>query len=331
MEIGQEIIRDPRYLDIGDLPTGFAPYEDIGLKQIYLRPFEVRELPLLHLGAKARVGGIGHIIRAVNMVASCDVNCLTDGDFEFILTWLRKASYPESPMLVTWDCRKVNIVEKETRRFVRDTKFLTKTDMDLKGYEPEQCNTNNRTIVHDVRILVDTLDDDNLYIQHDDIDFPRVRTLLEFEEMVSEDPSVEQIAKIARWVKAGETVKEKIDILNNSDIDLYERIVDCQKEYEHGVRETMTMKCRECQNRVSHTAKPKMRSFFADNTESDIYDIQYNLMSEFGVAPDDSMPTKKLLYHHSCLAKDKQEEKERQAHARQQQKLNMKPKINVNR
>jgi hypothetical protein len=332
MEIPKEIINDARYLDIGDLPTGYAPYKELGLKQIYLRPFVVKELPLIHLGSKAKVGGLSSILRAVNMVASCDIYCLTDGDFEFLLAWLRRNSYPTSPMLVSWICKKTNVVEKETRKFIleQEAKYLTETDMRIHNYEYELCDAENSTIVHNAKVLVDTLDDDCLYIKYDDIDFARVNTLVEYDTLIESDPSISKVADLARWVKAGNTLAEKIEILESSDIDLYERIVETQNMFKHGIRESMSMQCRVCRNKVEHTSKPNLRSFFSDNTETDIYNIQYGLMSEFGVAPDDDMPIKKLLYHHSCLAKDKQDEKERNAQQAAANKVR-RPTYNHNR
>lgn len=331
--VDKRILYDPRYFNIGDLPTGFAAYKSYGLTEIYLRPFIVRELPLLHLAARSKTGGISHIIRAVNMVSSTDISMLTDGDFEFLLAWLRKASYPESPMLVNWTCRKTNVVEKDTKKIIPDKEAdcLTEVDMSLHNYIVEECGYRNTSIVHTTKVLVDSLDDDCLYIPHDDIDFARVNTLEEYEKIIEEHPEYKEIASIARHVKKGSTLKEKIDILENSDIDLYERIIDVQHAFQHGIRENMILKCRECQNQLNHTSHPNLRTFFADNTETDIYDIQYHLMSEFGVPPDDDMPIKKLLYHHACLIKDKQDEREKQTQQRNSAKIRARPNYNVNR
>lgn len=327
MDIPEEIINDPRFTDIGDLPTGFAPYEKYGLKKIYIRSFTVGELPLIHHAALTK--STRSIIRVANMASSCDVNILTDGDFGYLLTWLRKTSYPESPLVFSWECRKVNIIEKESKKFVESDRVFTEQEMLLKNYTREVCGTSNTTIVYNVETSLYTLDDDNLYIKDDDVDFARVGTLVDYEDYIKEHPDDEHVASIARWVKAGDTFKEKMDILENSSVDLYERIVEVQKEFNHGVTESVTLACKSCSNKFQHTSKPKFSSFFADNTEIDVYNIQYSLMSEFGVPPDDTMPTKKFLYHYSCLAKDKKEERER--HAAQKNAGRSKTNYNVNR
>lgn len=312
--VSQEAYNDHRFSDIGDLPTGFGPYKSLGVSKIYCRPFAVRELSLLYMGSRVQYNGIDHIIRAVDMAISCDVNILTDGDFEYVMMWLRMNSYPKAPSLVRWECRKLNVVEARGRAFYEgdDIYELTERDMKLKGLELEVCNTENNEIVHSAETLVHTFEDDDIEMVYDDLDFPRVGTLREFAEIVSEQPELEYQARLSRWIKEGETIEDKMRILNSQDtFDLYKRILECETRYMHGISEKLNLKCRTCDNKVQHTARPDPLTFFADNSEKDILDIQYTLLSELKLPPDDNMPAKTLLYHHSCLAKDKQAEEER--------------------
>lgn len=311
--IPEEIYKDHRYVDIGDLPTGFAPYRDIGLSRIYLRPFCVRELSLLYTGSHVSYNGIQHILRAIDMVISCDVEVLTDGDLEYLMAWLRRSSYPKSPSLVRWICKKNNVIETEGRAFYRgpDAETLTERDMALKGLEVETCNAENNEIVHSVQMTVHTLDDDDLTIPYDNLDFPRVRTLPELHMLLEEQPEKEYEARMARWVKEGETLEEKMTLLSEMTLQDLANIEECQSRYKHGISESLNLRCRTCDNRVQHKARPNIMTFFADNSEKDLMDIQYSLLTELGLQPDDNMPSKTLLYHHSCLAKDKQEEAER--------------------
>lgn len=309
-----EIYNDHRYVDIGDLPTGFGPYSHLGVSKLYARPFAVRELSLLHMGSRASHNGIDHIIRAVDMSISCDAHILTDGDFEYVMMWLRMNSYPKAPSLVRWECRKINMVESVGKAFYTgpDVDTMTKREMYIKGLELEVCDTENNEIVHNARTIVHTLEDDDLVVEYNDLDFPRVATLPEFLSLVEEQPEAEYHARMARWVKEGSTLAEKMRILEEQpDFDMYMRIKECEKRYKHGISEAMNLKCRVCDNRISHSARPDPLTFFADNSEKDILDIQYTLLSELKLPPDDNMPAKTLLYHHSCLAKDKQEEAER--------------------
>ncbi len=306
--MNKHIYEDPRYVDIGDLPTGFFPYSD--LSKIYARPFVVRELALLHLGSRTK--NLEHIIRAVNMAISCDASTLTDGDFEFIMAWLRLSSFPESPLLVTWHCRKNNLVYSDDKRFYKkDPRTVSQATMLIEGLEHELCGTENKTIVHQATTEIEAFDADLEPLDDPEIDYARIGTLVARNTYVKENPGTEHIADVARWVKGGSTFKEKLAILNESDIGLYERIDVVRKRYLHGIFESMELRCRTCENRLSHTSGIDYSTFFADNTDQDLLDIQYTLMERFGLQPDDDMPAKTLLYHHSCYVKDLKAEEER--------------------
>lgn len=312
--VPREIYNDHRYVDIGDLPTGFGPYQTHGVSKLYARPFAVRELSLLHMGSHVTYNGIDHIIRAVDMSISCDARILTDGDFEYVMTWLRMNSYPKAPSLVRWECRKINMIESNGRAFYlgSDAETMTEREMKLKGLELEVCDTENNEIVHNAQTVVHTLDDDDIVMEYDDLDFPRISSLSELYALLDESPEQEYHARMARWVREGETLQDKMRILEEqTDFDMFMRIRECEERYKHGISEKLDLKCRTCGNRVNHVARPDPLTFFADNSEKDILDIQYTLLSELKLPPDDNMPAKTLLYHHSCLAKDKQAEEER--------------------
>lgn len=312
--VSQEIYNDHRYVDIGDLPTGFGPYVEYNIKKLFMRPLCVRELSLIHMGTSIGSTGIQHIIRAVDMATSCDVNILTDGDFEYVMAWLRMHSYPKAPSLVRWECRRVNIVEKVGRAFYEgpDADTMTAREMELKGLKLETCNAENNEIVHNGKTEVHTLEDDDLVMPYEDLDFPRIGTLAELHLLLEDRPDLEYHAKMARWIRAGDTLDDKMRILTEADtLDQYTRIKECIGRYYHGITETLKLRCRTCGNKVTHEARPDPMTFFADNSEKDILDIQYSLLSELKLQPNDDMPAKTLLYHHSCLAKDKQAEEER--------------------
>ena len=314
MSISEEIYNDHRFIDIGDLPTGFGPYTETGkFKRLMCRPFCVRELSLLYMGQKGGADGLEHVIRAVNMAVSCDVRHLTDGDFEYVMMWLRLNSYPQAPSLVTWICKRLTVIETEGRAFytASDALKLSTQDLKLKGLVREVCNAENNEIVHNANTIIHTFEDDDIEMVYDDLDFPRISTLLEFHQLREESPELELTASMARWIKEGDTLKEKIVLFESApDLNQYRRILECKVRYKHGISEDMKLRCRTCGNNVEHSATPDPLTFFADNSEQNILDIQYTLLSEFGLQPSDDMPAKTLLYHHSCLAKDKQAEEE---------------------
>jgi len=309
-----DVYNDYRYIDMGDLPTGFGPYEEHGIKKIYIRPFCVRELSLLTMGSSLGARGVGHILRAVDMAISCDVNILTDGDYEYVMAWLRLNSYPKAPSLVKWKCKKLNVIESKGRAFYTkpDAFQMTEKELKARGLEYEVCNADNNEIVHNVKTDIMTFDDDDLVMPYDDLDFPRINTMVELLQLLEDHPELEHHARIARWVKEGITLKEKMRIIEDQeDFEMYSRIQECIKRFKHGIQEDMHLRCRTCGNEIDYKAKPNLLTFFANNSEKDILDIQYTLLSELKLQPNDDMPAKTLLYHHSCLAKDKQAEEER--------------------
>lgn len=295
---------DSRFVDIGDLPTGFAPYD---FKEMYVREFTLAELKLLYVGMHSRVKPVAHIIRAVQLCCNVDVSQLTDGDFEFLLAWLRMHSYPKAPLQVHWSCKNTNMVYTKDRTFYKGPP-LTDREMSLRGLKQEVCNTNNVEIVNQYTTKIQTLEDDDLYIKDPDIDFPRVSTLTDFHQHVEEFPHERHMAECCRWMKKGNSFRAKlVYLMSRPDNDLYERILETRKNYHHGILEVMSLRCRECDHRWEHQATPRLLSFFADNTEEDIFKIQYNLLAEFGMQPDMNMPAKIFLFNYSSLAKDKQE------------------------
>lgn len=298
-----QYLRDARFLDIGGVPTGFAPYP---FKQLLLRQFTVAELQLLHHAMHSKDRPYFHIIRAVQLATSVDVSLLTDGDFEYLMAWLRKHSFPTVPLQVSWKCQQ-HIWAHEEDNHIGDPMMDPHTAA-IKGYKREPCAHSNVEIVTFVQPLVHTLDEHLQEIPDPELDFPRVNTLSDFNEYIEEHPYMLHMAEVARWIKAGKTFKAKLAFLNaQPDCELYERIVDTRGKYHHGVSEKMRLNCKMCDHRFVHESSPRLLSFFADNSETDIFNISYNLLSGFGMQPDMSMPAKIFLFHHSQMAKDRQE------------------------
>lgn len=295
---------DERFVDIGDLPTGFAPYK---FKEMYVREFTLAELKLLYIGMHSKQRPLQHIIRAIQMCCTAPIAELTDGDFEFLMARLRKSSYPKAPLQVNWTCRHTNIVYKDNRTFYRGPPIDAR-QMALGNMEYEQCNTNNVETVTAYRTQIESLDDDDLVIKDTRFDFPRVATLGDYHAHIEEAPHEKHLAECARWIRRGKTFRDKfVYLMSRPDLDLYQDILEVRKKYYHGIVEEMQLRCRVCDHRWTHNAAPRLLSFFADNSEEDIFKIMYNLLSEFGMQPDMKMPAKLVLFTYSHWAKDRQE------------------------
>lgn len=303
----QEVYADPRFKFIGDLPSGCFAYE---WRELYIRPFDVVELPLLSLGAHARYNGISHLLRAVDIVINQVVTDLTDGDFEFVLGWLRKFSFPSTPLVVQWDCNNRVYAYPEGALYLDEADpipdYKKQRELKLKAIN---CGTKNTEIVHNVQTLIDTLDEE--WVNTDpDIDLPRMATYSDYYEHIQAHPEYKLLGMVARYIRAGSTYSEKLAIVEQ-DMDLYERAYAVMARSKHGIRESMTLRCRSCDNRVPYSSGPSYRTFFPESSEQEISDVQYNLMSRFHTQPNDRMSSLKLLYHHSCLVRDVKEEEQR--------------------
>lgn len=303
----EDYLRDARFLDIGGLPTGFAPYP---FKQLLIRQFVVAELQLLHHAMHSKDRPYFHIIRAVQLATSVDVSLLTDGDFEYLMAWLRMHSFPQVPLQVSWKCQQYIWAHEEDNH-------IGDPDMDpntaaLKGYKREACAHANVEIVKNAQPMVHELNEWKREIPYADIDFPRVNTLSDFNDYVEETKWMLHMAEVARWVKSGKTFAAKLAYLYaQPDNELYERILKVRDRYHHGITEKMTLNCKMCNHTFKHESSPRLLSFFADNSETDIFNISYNLLSGFGMQPDMNMPAKIFLFHHSQMAKDRQESEQR--------------------
>lgn len=299
---------DSRFIDIGDLPSGFFPYS---FKELYVRAFSLNELHFIHTSYASN--NIKHLLRAIDLVISEDVYELAEGDLDFIMAKLRLMSFPETPLLVKWNCSKRNIVYKKDKGFYNESN-VSPLQMKIKGLEFEVCGTENNELVHNAKTIVHHVDDDFIGLPqlHDKprICFPRVSTLSDFNAYIEKQPEYKDIrlAEAARWIEHG-TFHDKLQLLvNEPDTELYLHILECMNTYKLGCSETVGLKCRTCDNKLQHTASINKLSYFSNHSDRTILDIKYRLMSEFHIKIDDSMPVKEFLYHNSCLAKDIQDE-----------------------
>lgn len=259
------LISDARYQDIGNLPSNFFPYD---FKILYIRPFTVRELRLISKAAVLKE--MQHLLRAIDLVISVDINDISIGDFYYILMWLRIHSMPKTPYVIEWLCEVPVFIDLETsQRVFYDAPGFNAQDL---ASQPEKygqvpsCGTHNSEIIHmsDVKIL--SLDEDNFESLPPaagtvEFDFPRVRNLLEIQEAVA-DPELKLIAGPAQWIKAP-TFKDKVDILEATpDLDIFDSASVLNEQIIHGIQETTTLTCRGCGIKRPHALTLDALSFF---------------------------------------------------------------------
>lgn len=278
-----DISDDPRFSDIGPLPSACKPYD---FKHLMIRPLSVEELK--HISQAISLNDITHLIRAVDLVIDQPVEVITIGDFFYILMWLRVKSYPKSPVVVNWTCHADYFATKETRvAFKADTSSTeseTSTESNIKAtkevfvpykgpqskipelvksgkLKPMKCDYQNTEIVRLSKIEILCIPDD-FVLDDDRLDYPRVNILPELIELESNN-EYGYILPAAQWVKQGANLREKLAVLEQQpDLDLFDSAFKVSDEIAHGVKENVRLNCANCGTVYTHTLELNPLTFF---------------------------------------------------------------------
>jgi len=262
-------------LRVGDLLTDTSVYDtDIKVKA---RLLTVADLFRLALGRVLE--DPAYILDVVQDCVDINIYSLTDNDLLYIMAWLRLHSYPKSPIITEWRC--YNEIEWEGKI--------------------QTCNRLNTQTIHNPKLKIQTLED---YTPDDILTLPTVSTYL---DVFYTDKEESLMMENARYIKEGKTLKEKLDILKDMDLGIVKRIHDFKQANSYGIYEVLELKCLQCGYSTPYTITPDILTFFPNHSEESILNIQYSLMLAFGIAPDNSMLAKQLLYLYSSYIKDKQE------------------------
>jgi hypothetical protein len=255
----QDVSADARFSNIGDLPSGQKPYD---FKQLFCRPLSVKELKLISQAAS--MDDVNYLIRAVDLVIDQDVSNLTVGDFFYVLMWLRIKSFPKTPLAVNWKCRAkyfVEVKEDGSNGPVFPKSDATQEMLELKMIKELQCSSQNTDLVRLSTMDILCIPDDFAGLDKD-LDYPRVKLLPELIEF-GKDKDMAFLVPVAQWLKAGKTLKDKIDILEKEpNLELYERLVDINDTIVHGVKETIKLVCPVCNTEYSHALEISPTTFF---------------------------------------------------------------------
>lgn len=311
---------DRRYLGIGDLPSnGNVPYP---FDEICVRPLEVGDLTPLYTSITQT--SIRNLIRVLQYCVSEDLQQLTDGDLFYTLAWIRLYSYPKSSVTVTWMCKESVILNrlKKIQLNPRFKKFSTQQLKD-KGLHVGDCGTKNTIPLSNVSIKQIRLPEDAELPEI--LDYPRVSTLIEYDEKYADDPELNEIADCARWIKDGDTLPEKINnlekLIRKKGLDLINQIKAIKKNFYHGVKDVYVLDCHRCDTKTRVENVPSILKFFNTTSEESVLNMQYNLANAINFPVGEDIPAKKLLYWHSCYEKDliEKEEKRRLKEASRKQ------------
>ena len=196
-------------------------------------------------------------IDAVSEHVSVDINVLSIRDFFQIVAAIRCITFPASPITMSWNCVGVMFKYGEVLSSPADL-------MDMLSQNPEEnpdnwlpieCGTDN---IHTLEFA--DLESKQLPTEIDldpRLDIPRVGLLSEYRKLCAE-PRYSRIVPAVAWLKAGETIEDKLRILHN-DMDLYDVCSQAAAKYPHGLVSSTSSVCTCCGTEVK-------QPLYIDNT-----------------------------------------------------------------
>lgn len=262
-----ELLKDADWVDIGNLPSNFYPY-DFG--SLYIKPFTVKHLRLLSKGILTK--DVTYQQRAVDLVISQDVNVLTIGDYYYVLEWLKINSTTKTPLIVEWHCQDQRLQNKETKEFVPNDPRTLKTvapTLDAEEYDLVPCVTHNTEILHMVNLDVLQLPEEGWDGIPEGFDFPRVAQMQGIQEALK-DNELNMLVGAAQWVaaepKPGKpyaTILDKIDVLEaQSNLDMFTTAMAINDTVVHGIAQNSILHCRTCGSEHPYEIQIDSVSFF---------------------------------------------------------------------
>lgn len=239
--------------DSSNLPSRGIPY---AVKSIEVSPFRPKHLP--YISEAIFMENSAPLIEAVGQVMDFDVKQLTDGDFYYILTWLRFNSR-DLPIFAEWDCGGIVFERKDNGQ------ILTMEDIDnmwaqwdaAKGTEAEEHMEDPAKIEMieldcDQYNKQDVVFEDFTTKQMDEtpidplLDYPRVAHLVEYLELGQEKRNKKIIGPV-RYIRAGRTLHEKLNgALESTDMELFDKASRAHFTYDHGIIQRVNKACTRC-------------------------------------------------------------------------------------
>lgn len=251
------------------LPSRTVPYQ---VKQINVNPFRPKQLGLL--SKAVFLESMDPAIDAMQEVCDFDVRLMTPGDFYYLLAWQRFNSLKRE-VSANWECEGTAFRRVDTGEVYRNDRIVRITEgWNAAEGTPEQAQLENPNEIEfnaeycgSYNIKPITFEDFTTVFLPETkldprLDYPRVMHMVEYDTLVV-DPVYSRIAGPARWVAAGRTLKEKIDILFAQEtMDLFEAAAQANATIMHGISRTLRKNCDKCGS--SHTFQTSIEpaSFF---------------------------------------------------------------------
>lgn len=182
------------------------------------------------------------------LIPTVDINDLTLPDFYALVAYARIKLYPSSPISYNHVCRNtVFKTEKGKMNSVELKKAIERKEIDRKApVNPCRCDFKYTT-------YIDHIDNFDMVKFNpegfDDVRFaiPRVSILAEYKRLIK-DPKYRFIVPTVAWLKEGDTIEEKLAIIEQSDspLELVDELSKIAIQYGFGLRNSIETECPDC-------------------------------------------------------------------------------------
>lgn len=304
------IYNDPRYLDLGELPSRFKYYD---FKNILARPFILHDLPPLSMALNLK--SIRMLCRVISNTLNIDAEDLIDADFIYVEGWLKLHSFPKAPTTLKWTCQNTTYKDRYGNNVnQRIASTLSPEALKAKGIKSDFCGSKRVYIAHQSRLKT-TLIKPNFELP-EGLAFPTVKTLIELED-AEDDPRFTHLGHALRWIAGGDTLDEKYHYVKKHNQEhLLGVAMHLHKEFMFGLQEISPLECLACGHKHTVTRSLGLFDLLPNHSEQSILTMQDNLINANNAVFSYDTPTRPFLYAHSSLVKRHKEAEQKRAAAK---------------
>lgn len=253
------------------IPSRMIPYN---IKSVEMKPLTPKELSLISRAVVT--GDYQYSVEAICNTINLSPNELTIGDFFYFFIRQRIMSFKRMPLIAEWECQGTLFVPKPNADFSEEEQAKISSigspcsiqQLSELGSEIEnklmvdvvECGTRASSELYLSNLHIIQLPEDT--VLDPTLDFPRANLLPEV-IMSMDDPKLNKIVHVAKWIKHGSTLIEKIEhLLDQPDLELYMTARHAEDTYAHGVGKTSTVECTRCNTQALYPVSFSPSIFF---------------------------------------------------------------------
>lgn len=295
-------------IDIGELPSTNMNYT---FNRIMVREILLSDIPVLEMMQKLKK--VRYVINFLTNVTSLTEDqawSLTEGDTVYILSYIKKLSFTDIPIPLTWTCNNHVISKIGLRLAFMPDDGQTDAEIAALGYERRICSLKNAELIYPysvkTNIVQPTIGDKDIQTTKTLFHLPTLRDLHIEQEMRDESywPKYAALSERMLWI-AGTDAQQKLNVLHGNFETILSEDIDSIKCKAHNhIMLSYNIRCAECDYRGVVSKQVDMYSALHQIDSVTVMNKQYNLMKIFGVLPPEETPLRKILFWLSAYKKD---------------------------